>query len=80
MLRSLPLLKALDLSDQYDAVTDEAGPTLAALPHLEALNLAHTNIGDLFVDALTYSRRLAAWARETGRVHTSLTLLQYSRL
>lgn len=66
MLRSLPSLRALDLSEQYDAVTDEAGPTLAALPALEALNLALTNVGNLLIDALTYSRRLAAWARESG--------------
>ncbi len=74
MLRSLPALRALDLSEQYDAVTDEAGPILAALPSLEALNLALTNVGDLLVDALTYSRRLAAWARETGK---ELLLLWY---
>ena len=67
MLRSLPSLKALDLSEQYDAVTDEAGPILAALPSLEALNLALTNVGDLLLDALTYSRRLAAWAHDTGK-------------
>ena len=67
MLRSLPSLKALDLSEQYDAVTDEAGPILAALPSLEALNLALTNVGDLLIDALTYSRRLAAWAHDTGK-------------
>ena len=72
MLRSLPSLRALDLSDQYDAVTDEAGPILAALPHLEALNLAHTNVGDLLIDALTYSRRLAAWARETGKARAHI--------
>ena len=66
MLRSLPSLRALDLSEQYDAVTDEAGPILAALPALEALNLALTNVGDLLIDALTYSRRLDAWAREPG--------------
>lgn len=72
MLRSLPALKALDLSEQYDAVTDEAGPILAALPSLEALNLALTNVGDLLIDALTYSRRLAAWARETGKELLSL--------
>ena len=72
MLRSLPALKALDLSEQYDAVTNEAGPILAALPSLEALNLALTNVGDLLIDALTYSRRLAAWARETGKELLSL--------
>ena len=76
MLRGLPSLKALDLSEQYDAVTDEAGPILAALPSLEALNLALTNIGDLLIDALTYSRRLAAWSREAGKEASP----DYSRL
>ena len=66
MLRGLLSLRALDLSEQYDAVSDEAGPILASLPSLEALNLALTNVGDLLIDALTYSRRLAAWARETS--------------
>ncbi|CAK0786842.1 hypothetical protein CVIRNUC_010056 [Coccomyxa viridis] len=68
MLRGLLSLRALDLSEQYDAVSDEAGPILASLPSLEALNLALTNVGDLLIDALTYSRRLAAWARETSTV------------
>ena len=66
MLRGRTSLRALDLSEQYDAVSDEAGPILASLPSLEALNLALTNVGDLLIDALTYSRRLAAWARETS--------------
>lgn len=78
MLRSLPSLRALDLSDQYDAVTDEAGPLLASLPNLEALNLALTNVGDLLIDALTYSRRLSAWTQETGKVSFSHLRLSFA--
>jgi hypothetical protein len=65
LLPGLPGLRSLSLSG-LQQVTDAAGPILASLPLLEVLDVGGTSVGDGIVDALTYSRRLAAWAQQQG--------------
>ena len=33
---------------------------------MQVLNVGSTDLGDGFIEALTYGRRLAAWATKTG--------------
>ncbi|KAK9823249.1 hypothetical protein WJX72_001334 [[Myrmecia] bisecta] len=64
-LQPLAQLRALDLVG-LPRIDDDAALHLALLPHLEALHLGETQAGDSVVEALTYGRRLAAWAGATG--------------
>lgn len=64
-LQGLPSLRNLDLGGLIN-VSNGAGPILASLPHLQHLDLRDTSVGDQMIEALTYSRRLAAWAQRQG--------------
>ncbi len=64
-LGALPMLRALCLQG-LQQLEDDAGPALASLTQLTALDLSLTGCGDVTLDCITYGHRLAAWSAAAG--------------
>ncbi|KAL3152814.1 hypothetical protein ABBQ38_012396 [Trebouxia sp. C0009 RCD-2024] len=72
-LLHVPQLRTLDLQEDItlgQTAETQLGSCLAQLVHLQAIKFTFV-LGDSFLESLTYGRRLAAWALDTGQALTA---------